>query len=63
MIDIFEEIELLTVTYKSSHIINQCLSGISEKFRVTIVENSNDIDFKKKLKIEKMLIAYLVAKT
>ena len=30
MSDIFEEVELLTITYKSSHIIDQCLSKISE---------------------------------
>ena len=62
MIDIFEEIELLTITYKSSHIINQSLSGISEKFRVTIVENSNDIDFKKKVENRKNVNCILSGK-
>ena len=46
--DIFEEVELLTITYKSDHIINQCLSTISENFSLTIVENSNNENFKKK---------------
>ena len=53
MSDIFEEVELLTITYKSSHIIDQCLSKISEKFSITIVENSNDNDFKKKIEDRK----------
>ena len=46
--DIFNEVELLTITYRSSHIINQTLSGINQKFKITIVENSDDIFFKKK---------------
>ena len=53
MSDIFEEVELLTITYKSSHIIDQCLSKISEKFSITVVENSNDNDFKKKIEDRK----------
>ena len=48
MKSIFEEVELLTITYKSEHIINQCLSNISEDFKITVVENSNNQDFKKK---------------
>ena len=47
--DIFNEVELLTITYRSSHIINQTLSGIDQKFKITIVENSDDIFFKKKI--------------
>ncbi len=49
MSDIFEEVELLTITYKSTHIIDQCLSKINEKFKITIVENSDDKEFKKKI--------------
>ena len=49
MSNIFEEVELLTITYKSAHIINQSLSRISDKFKITIVENSNDTNFKKKI--------------
>ena len=53
MSDIFEEVELLTITYKSSHIIEQSISGISEKFKITIIENSNNIDFKKRMENRK----------
>ena len=49
MTNIYEEVELLTITYKSSHIINRSLSNISEKFKLTIVENSNDTNFKQKI--------------
>ena len=53
MKSIFEEVELLTITYKSEHIINQCLSNISEDFKITVVENSNNQDFKKKIERRK----------
>ena len=49
MPDIFEEVELLTITYKSTHIIDHCLSKINQKFKLTIVENSDDKEFKKKI--------------
>ena len=53
MIDIFEEIELLTITYKSEHLINQSLSNINNDFRITVVENSNNENFKKEIERRK----------
>ena len=51
MSDIYKDVELLTITYKSNHIIDKCLSSITEKFKLTIVENSNDTEFKKKIEV------------
>ena len=48
MKNIYEDLEILTVTFKSEHIIDRCLDNIDEKFRITVVENSNNFDFKKK---------------
>ena len=50
---IFNDIEILTVTYKSEHIIDKCLANIDEKFRITVVENSNNSNFKNKLEQNK----------
>ena len=49
---IFQDIEILTITYKSDHIIEKCLSNIDENFRITIVENSDNLNFKEKLEKE-----------
>jgi len=46
---IYEEIEILTITYKSDHIIEKCLSNIDRRFRTTVVENSDNKNFKKKI--------------
>ena len=62
MTDIFDEVELLTVTYKSEYIINHCLSNINENFKITIVENSNDIYFKEKLEQRKNTKCILTGK-
>ena len=51
--NIFEDLEILTVTFKSEHIIENCLSTIDTNFKVTIVENSNNSDFKKKMEKRK----------
>jgi N-acetylglucosaminyl-diphospho-decaprenol L-rhamnosyltransferase len=62
MSEIFEEVELLTITYKSDHIINQSLSQISEKYKVTVVENSNDVNFKQKIQNRKNINCILSGK-
>jgi len=49
MSNIFEDLEILTVTFKSEHIIDSCLSKIDDKFKITIVENSNNLEFKKRM--------------
>ena len=50
---IFENLEILTVTFKSEHIIESCLSQIDTNFKITIVENSDNLDFKKKMEERK----------
>ena len=50
---IYQEIEILTITYKSDHIIEKCLSNIDENFKITVVENSNNQNFKKKIEKRK----------
>ena len=54
MPNIFEEVELLTITYKSTHIIAKSLAKISNKFKITVVENSNDRNFKKNIENKKI---------
>ena len=51
---IYQEIEILTITYKSDHIIEKCLSKIDENFKVVVVENSDNQDFKNKIEKEKI---------
>tara|TARA_B100001057_G_C22668339_1_gene878777 strand:+ start:108 stop:947 length:840 start_codon:yes stop_codon:yes gene_type:complete len=51
MSSIFNNVELLTVSYMSDHIVHQNIENINEKFKITIVENSNNVNFK--LNIEK----------
>tara|TARA_B100001057_G_C22743980_1_gene908993 strand:- start:30 stop:863 length:834 start_codon:yes stop_codon:yes gene_type:complete len=50
---IYQDLEILTITYKSDHIIEKCLSNIDENFKITVVENSNNIKFKKKIEKRK----------
>ena len=50
---IFNELEILTITFKSNNIIEKCLSKIDKKFKITIVENSADKKFKKKIEQNK----------
>ena len=50
---IYQELEILTITYKSDHIINKCLSNIDANFKITVVENSNNKEFKERIEKRK----------
>jgi GT2 family glycosyltransferase len=43
------ETTILIVTYKSQDVIYNCLDSVNKKIPVVIVENSSDLNFKKKL--------------
>lgn len=43
------ELTILIVTYKSESIIENCLSSINKKYPILVIENSANIEFKKKL--------------
>ena len=47
-----KDITIVITSFKSSAIIRNCLSSIDSEYKVVIVENSNDFDFKKKIEQE-----------
>ena len=53
MNNIYQELEILTITYKSEHIIEKCLNNLDANFKVTVVENSNNHQFKEKIEKRK----------
>ena len=50
---IYKETEILTITYKSDYIIEKCLSNIDTRFKTTVVENSNNQNFKRNIEKRK----------
>ena len=46
-----QNLSIVIVTFKSNDVIHDCIKSIDEEIQIIIVDNSNDIDFKKKLKI------------
>ena len=46
----FEEISIIIVTYKSSNILVNFLEKINDKFKVIIIDNSNDLKLKDLIK-------------
>ena len=47
--DIYKELHILSISFKSEHIINNFLKQFDKKFKITLVENSNNSLLKKKL--------------
>ena len=47
--DIYKELHILSISFKSEHIINNFLKQFDKKFKITLVENSNNILLKNKL--------------
>ena len=62
MNNIYNDLEILTVTFKSEHIIDSCLSNIDDNFKITVVENSDNYEFKKKLESKKNVRCILAKK-
>ena len=60
--NIYNDLEILTVTFKSEHIIDSCLSNIDDNFKITVVENSDNYEFKKKLESKKNVRCVLAKK-
>ena len=49
MNNIYQDLEILTITYKSDHIIEKCLSNIDTNFKTTVIENSDNLSFKENI--------------
>ena len=47
-----KDITVVITSFKSGEIIRNCLSSIDKECKVILVENSNDLDFKKKIEQE-----------
>ena len=48
--NLFDQITIVIVTFKSDKIIEKCISNLDEKFKKVIVENSNNTELTKYLK-------------
>ena len=44
-----KDITIVITSFKSDEIINNCLNSIDRQYKVILVENSNDLEFKKKI--------------
>ena len=44
-----KDITIVITSFKSGEIINNCLNSIDRQYKVILVENSNDLEFKKKI--------------
>ena len=48
----FNNLTFIIVTFKSEHIINECINSLPKNSKIIIIENSGDEKFKKKLEKE-----------
>ena len=55
---IFSQLSIVTVSFKSSKRLIKLISNLDKKFKIIIVENSQDKKLKKKLSNRKNLIFY-----
>ena len=44
-----QNLSIVIVTFKSEAVIHECIKSIDEKINIIIVDNSNDLNFKKKI--------------
>ena len=50
----------IIVTFKSDHVIHECIESLPKESNIIIIENSNDLEFKEKLeqKIQKLMLLF-----
>ena len=50
----------IIVTFKSDHVIHECIESLPKESNIIIIENSNDLEFKEKLeqKIQKLKLLF-----
>ena len=44
-----QNLSVIIVSYKSDHIIHRCINSIDKEIEIIVVDNSNNIEFKKKI--------------
>ena len=44
-----QNLSVIIVSFKSDHVIDKCINSIDNQMEIIVVDNSNDIDFKKKI--------------
>ena len=44
-----KDITIVITSFKSGEIIKKCLNSIDSQYQVILVENSNDLEFKKNI--------------
>ena len=58
----FKDITVLIVTYKSSQVLNKCLNGIKKIKKIFVIDNSNDVNLKKKIKKTHNKVEFFLSK-
>ena len=53
----------IIVTFKSDHVIHECIESLPKESSIIIIENSNDLIFKEKLETKNSKIKLLFKKT
>ena len=46
-----QNLSVIIVSFKSDHVIDKCINSIDNQIEIIVVDNSSDIDFKRKLKV------------
>lgn len=45
--NLFQDITIIIIAFKSEHIIHECLKHINKKYNIIIIDNSNNLKFRK----------------
>ena len=52
----------IIVTFKSDHIIHECIESLPKDSNIIIIENSNNLELKKKLEVKYSKINVIVSR-
>ena len=44
-----QNLSVIIVSFKSDHVIHRCINSIDKEIEIVVIDNSNNIKFKKKI--------------
>ena len=57
-----QNLSVIIVSYKSDHVIENCINSIDSEIEIVVIDNSNDIQFKKKIETKYKNVKCILSK-
>ena len=57
-----QNLSVIIVSYRSDHVIKNCIDSIGSEIEIVVIDNSNNFEFKKKIELEYKNVKCILSK-